>query len=77
MSQLWRQVKSRRGAPKRIDTQGLACPNKQCTSFGMTDAQSHALVGDGKHGRAEPIQTFRSQVGHTTFSARRTPPCLA
>src|SRR5262249_14378919 len=46
----WREVKSRRGTPKRIDTQGFACPNQQCEYFGNTDAQVHALVGDGKHG---------------------------
>ena len=26
----WPEVKSRRGAPKRIDTAGFACPNPQC-----------------------------------------------
>jgi hypothetical protein len=26
----WSAVKSRRGAPKRIVTQGFACPNPQC-----------------------------------------------
>ena len=26
----WREQKSRRGAPKRIDTQGFACPNQRC-----------------------------------------------
>jgi IS1 family transposase/transposase-like protein len=67
-------VKSRRGAPKRINTEGFACPNQQCTYFGNTDAQFHALVGDGKHGRAEQIQTFRCQACHTTFSARRDTP---
>src|SRR5512140_1481465 len=32
----WREVKSRRGAPKRINTQGFACPNHQCPYFGIT-----------------------------------------
>ena len=70
----WREVKSRRGAPKRIDTQGFACPNHQCPYFGITDADIHALVGDGTHGRVEQIQTFRCQACHTTFSARRHTP---
>jgi hypothetical protein len=26
----WREIKSRRGAPKRINTQGFACPNRTC-----------------------------------------------
>ena len=55
----WPEVKSRRGAPKRIPTEGFACPNQQCLYFGIADSHIHALVGDGKHGRIEPIQTFR------------------
>jgi hypothetical protein len=70
----WREVKSRRVAPKRIDTEGFACRNHQCSYFGITDAQVHALVGDGTHGRAEQIQTFRCQACHTTFSAWRHTP---
>jgi hypothetical protein len=70
----WPEVKSRRGAPKRRDTEGFACPNPQCPSFGMTDAHIHALVGDGKHGRLERIPTFRGSVCRTTFTARRHTP---
>ena len=70
----WCEVKSRRGAPKRIDTEGYACPNQQCAYFGITDAHIHALVGDGKHGHAERIQTFRCQACHSTFTARRHTP---
>ena len=29
----WPEVKSRRGAPKRIDTEEFACPNHQCPYF--------------------------------------------
>jgi IS1 family transposase len=67
-------VKSRRGAPKRIDTEGFACPNRQCSYFGNTDASFHALVGDGKHGHTEQIQTFRCQPCRTTFTSRRNTP---
>ncbi len=70
----WCEVKSRRGAPKRIPTEGFACPNQQCLYFGITEAHIHALVGDGRHSRAEQIQTFRCQACHTTFSARRHTP---
>jgi hypothetical protein len=70
----WREVKSRRGAPKHIDTAGFACPNRLCSYFGITEAHIHALVGDGKHGKAERIQTFRGPACHTTFSARRDTP---
>jgi transposase-like protein len=67
-------MKSRRGAPKRVNTEGFACPNHQCPYSGITDAHIHALVGDGKHGHAERIQTFRCQACRTTFSARRHTP---
>jgi hypothetical protein len=67
-------VKSRRGAPKRVNTEGFACPNQQCEYFGTTDASFHALVGNGKHGQAEQIQTFRPQPCRATFSARRDNP---
>jgi IS1 family transposase len=67
-------VKSRRGAPKRVSTEGFACPNRTCSYFGITDAHIHALVGDGKHGQAERIQTFRCQACRTTFSARHDTP---
>jgi IS1 family transposase len=70
----WREVKSRRGAPKHVNTEGFACPNQQCSYFGITDASIHALVGDGKHGRAEQIQTFRCQACRITFTARRNTP---
>jgi IS1 family transposase/transposase-like protein len=70
----WREMKSRRGAPKRVNTEGFACPNPQCPYAGITDARVHALVGDGTHGRIERIQTFRCQACRTTFSARRHTP---
>ena len=70
----WREVKSRRGAPKRVNTDGFACPNQQCPYYGITDAQIHALVGDGKHGQAEHIQTFRGPACRSTFTSRRHTP---
>jgi len=70
----WCEVKSRRGAPKRMNAEGFACPNQQCAYFGITDAHIHALVGDGKHGQSERIQTFRCQACRTTFSARHDTP---
>jgi IS1 family transposase len=70
----WRERKRRRGAPKRIATQGFACPNRTCAYFQITDAQIHALVGDGVEGKTERIQTFRCQACGTTFSARHDTP---
>ena len=70
----WREVKSRRGAPKRVNSAGFACPNQQCQYYGITESHIHALVGDGKHGHAEQIQTFRCQACRTTFTSRRNTP---
>src|SRR6266702_6030857 len=38
----WHEVNSRRGAPKRVNTEGFACPNRKCPSSGITDAHLHA-----------------------------------
>lgn len=70
----WAEVKSRRGAPKRIATQGFACPVPSCAYYGVTDARVHAVVGDGTHGQAERIQSFRCQACGATFSARQGTP---
>ncbi len=70
----WREFKSRRGPPKRIATDGFACPNPACAYFRITDAAVHALVGDGTHGKRERIQTFRCQACRATFSGRRYTP---
>ncbi len=70
----WRELKSRRGAPKRIATDGFACPNRACAYYGITTPQIHALVGDGTHGKHERIQTFRCQACGTTFTSRHDTP---
>jgi hypothetical protein len=38
----WHEVKSPRGAPKRVNTEGFACPNPKCPYSGITDAHLHA-----------------------------------
>jgi len=70
----WREVKGRRGAPKRIPTDGFACPTPTCIYYRITDAQIHALVGDGTHGTLERIPTFRCQACGRTFTSRRDTP---
>jgi transposase-like protein/IS1 family transposase len=70
----WFQIKSRRGAPKRINTQGFACPNRTCPYYRITDVRVHALVGDGSEGKIECVQTLRCQACTTTFSTRRDTP---
>jgi hypothetical protein len=70
----WRELKSPRGRSKRIPTEGFACANRLCEYFAITDAQLHALVGDGKHGKIEVSQTFKCQACQHTFTARRHTP---
>ena len=69
----WRERKSRRGAPKRVPTDGYACTNPTCLYVDITDAAVHALVADGHHGR-DRIQDFRCQACGHRFSARRHTP---
>ena len=66
----WSEVKSRRGAPKRVNTEGFACPNPQCTYCGITDAHIHALVGDGKHGQSEPDVPLSGLLHHVQCPAQ-------
>jgi IS1 family transposase/transposase-like protein len=66
----WREVKSRRGACKHSLTEGVACPNRACSYYGISEAQIHAIVSDGSSGKAEQIQRWRCQACQTTFSAR-------
>jgi transposase-like protein len=66
----WQEVKSRRGAPKRISTHGYACPTRTCPYYGNTDEGVHALVGFGHHGSTDRIQDFRCQACGTKVSAR-------
>jgi transposase-like protein/IS1 family transposase len=66
----WREVKSRRGAPKRVHTEGVACPNRACSYYGISEVQVHAVVSDGSYGKMERIQRWRCQACQTVFSAR-------
>jgi IS1 family transposase/transposase-like protein len=66
----WREGRSRRGAPRRILTEGYACRHPRCPYYGITDAQVHALVAAGHHGRTDRIQDFRCQACGSKVSAR-------
>jgi transposase-like protein/IS1 family transposase len=65
---------SRRGARKHIHTQGLACLNPDCSYFGVTDEQLHALVGNGKRGKDHDIQYLKCQACHKAFTCRKGTP---
>jgi hypothetical protein len=61
----WREVKSRRGAPKRVNSEGFACPNRTCPYSGITDADIHASFWGWQAwlGRAHP-NVSRSCLPH-------------
>src|SRR5450759_5070920 len=67
----WREYKSSRGRPKRIDTAVYACDNEQCAYCGITDATIHVLVGFGHHGVDHAIQNLFCQACQHKFSVRR------
>jgi hypothetical protein len=70
----WSEVKSRRGAPKRVNTEGEAVPTRTAPPAASPMHTDMRLFGDGKHGQAERIQTFRGPACHTTFTSRRNTP---
>ncbi len=67
----WRDVKSKRGRPKSVDTEGYACHYWKCKYRGITDSSVHALVGYGHHGANLDIQDFYCEACEHKFSARR------
>ena len=71
----WGEVKSRRGAPKRIPTEGFACPNQQCLYFGITEAHIHASFRRWQTwpGRAHPDVSLPSLSHHVQRSAPYSP----
>ncbi len=49
----WREVKSRRGAPKRVNTEGFACPNHHIDSNKIEKLNPHpAFLVGGRGPRA-------------------------
>jgi hypothetical protein len=41
----WREVKSQRGAPKRANTKGVACPNRACVYYRISEGYSPTWCG--------------------------------
>lgn len=66
----WSEVKSKRGRPKTISSEGNFCPNKGCCYYGIMDENIHALVGYGKRGVKERIQWWKCQCCQEVFSER-------
>jgi hypothetical protein len=53
----WSDVKSPRGRKKTLSTQGYAYLNQACRYYGNVDERIHALVGYGRHGKTDRIQS--------------------
>jgi hypothetical protein len=51
-----------------VNSEGFACPNQPCPSFGISEASSQAVVGEGKHAQAEQIHPFGSHACRTPFT---------
>ena len=67
----WREWKGRGGLKKKISTEGYFCPNEGCEYYGITDEETHALVGDGEHGKWEAIQDLKCQACGKKFTIRK------
>src|SRR5215469_16377179 len=52
----------------------MPAPTQIAPTLALPMLISTRLLGDGKHGQAERIQTYRCQACHSTFSARRHTP---
>jgi IS1 family transposase len=67
----WNQVKGKGGRKKTIATEGYFCSNECCDYFGITDQNIHAVVGNGKRGKAELIQYLKCNACTDRFTSRK------
>lgn len=82
--QPWSQIRNRRGAKKRIDSQGQACKNPACVYYNNPAAAVHAMVSDGVRGKTDSIRRWKCQACGRTVTERhntvlfhlKTPPPL-
>ncbi len=70
-AQAYGSQKQKRGARKRLSSEGYACPCRTCPYFGNSHDAVPALVGYGRLGKDKHIQRWRCQACRTTFSCRR------
>jgi len=70
----WSSLKSKRGRPKSVESEGHCCQNEACAYYGVRDSQLHALVSHGAHRGADRIQYFKCQAcGHKVSARFNTP----
>ncbi len=60
--------------PNTSTPRGSLVPTTCARTTASPMREVHALAGDGTHGQAERIQTFRGPACRSTFSARRDTP---
>ncbi|MCB9135846.1 MAG: IS1 family transposase [Anaerolineales bacterium] len=66
----YRETKSACGRRKTLNTAGYACPNLACAYFAVTDEGLHAVVGNGKRGQRQDIQSWKCQACQKKFTSR-------
>ena len=67
----YKERRSRRGRPKEKQTEGYCCWNLGCEYYGIRNADIHAIVGDGHHGKSETIQDYTCQWCGRRISERK------
>jgi len=67
----WGKRKSRRGRPKRVESDGYCCTNEACAYYGITDSSLHALVSHGRRGKTESVQYWKCEACQKVTTARR------
>ena len=66
----WREVKSKRGRPKKHDSHGHACMNTACEYYKVTDATIHALRWDGQRNACEATDQWECGACGSKHTAR-------
>lgn len=67
----WKSTRSRRGAPKRLCSEGVACQNALCVYCGCLVASVHAMVSDGIRAKTDQIRRSRCQACGVTVTDRK------
>jgi transposase-like protein/IS1 family transposase len=70
----WKAIRCPRGAKKRLDSEGVACPNPNCVYFGCSVESIHAMVACGVRGKTDQIRRWKCQACGTSVSERKYTP---
>ena len=72
----WCEVKSRRGAPKRIHTDGFACPNQQCHTLASPMLTSMLSSAMARMAVQSGSRRFAVRPARPRSARDATPPCI-